>query len=97
MKIEEALQRADTFGPLQSSPEDGDALALMTLAAEVRKLRATGNQVIESFEALGRTRDAATLLFVRQRCEHAMLGLKTALAFIEPAHAPSKEAELISR
>ena len=41
MTLAEALKWADTFGPLQSDPPDGDAPALMALAAEVRRLRAT--------------------------------------------------------
>ena len=35
----EALKWADTFGLLQSDPPDGNAPALMTLAAEVRRMR----------------------------------------------------------
>lgn len=40
MTLEEALQWADVFGPLQSIPPDGDGPALLTLAAEVRRLQA---------------------------------------------------------
>jgi hypothetical protein len=39
MSINEALQRADTFGPIQSYPPDGDGPALTALAAEVRQLQ----------------------------------------------------------
>ena len=39
MTLDEALKWADTFGPLQSDPPDGDARALMVLAAEVRRMR----------------------------------------------------------
>jgi hypothetical protein len=39
MTLEDALQWADVFGPLQSVPPDGDGPALMTLAAEVRRLQ----------------------------------------------------------
>ena len=35
MTLEEALKWADVFGPIQSNPPDGDAPALMVLAAEV--------------------------------------------------------------
>lgn len=37
MTIDEALKWADTFGPLQSDPPDGDAQALLALAAGVRE------------------------------------------------------------
>lgn len=37
---EEALKWADTFGPIQSDPPNGDGPALEALAKEVRKLRA---------------------------------------------------------
>lgn len=40
MDIEEALKWADVFGAMQSEPPDGDAHALLALAAEVRMLRA---------------------------------------------------------
>ena len=39
MKLEEDLKWANTFGPLQSDPPNGDALALLTLAAAVRRLQ----------------------------------------------------------
>ncbi len=37
MTLDEALEWADTFGSMQTSPPDGDAPALMALAAEVRR------------------------------------------------------------
>ena len=39
MNIEQALKWADTWGPVISCPPDGDAQALVSLAAEVRRLR----------------------------------------------------------
>ena len=39
MTTEEALKWADTWGPIPSDPPDGDAPALLALAAEVRRLR----------------------------------------------------------
>lgn len=39
MEVEQALKLADTWGPIPSCPPNGDAQALMALAAEVRKLR----------------------------------------------------------
>lgn len=39
MEVEQALKWADTWGPIPSVPPNGDAQALMALAAEVRKLR----------------------------------------------------------
>lgn len=39
MTCDEALKWADVFGPIQSDPPTGDAPALLTLAAEVRRLR----------------------------------------------------------
>jgi hypothetical protein len=39
MTLEQALQWADTFGAIQSSPPTGDAGALTALAAEVRRLQ----------------------------------------------------------
>ena len=39
MTLEQALQWADTFGAIQSSPPTGDAPALTALAAEVRRLQ----------------------------------------------------------
>lgn len=39
MEIEQALKWADTWGPVPSHPPNGDAQALMSLAAEVRRLR----------------------------------------------------------
>ena len=53
MTLEDALQWADTFGPIQSLPLDGDGPALMVLAAEVRRLRtveADAELVREVFE-----------------------------------------------
>lgn len=38
MTLIEALKWADTFGTYQSNPPTGDAPALQTLAAEVRRL-----------------------------------------------------------
>ena len=38
MSVADALVWADNWGPLQSEPPDGDAPALMALAAEVRLL-----------------------------------------------------------
>jgi hypothetical protein len=39
MTLEEALDWADKWGPLQSDPPCGDGPALLRLAAEVRRLR----------------------------------------------------------
>lgn len=55
MTLEEALKWADTFGPLQSDPPDGDAPALMVLAEEVRRLR---QQLDAAPVAIMDTRDA---------------------------------------
>ena len=47
MTLEEALQWADTFGPIQSDPPGGDAPALLTLAAEVRRLQSLLRNIVE--------------------------------------------------
>ena len=43
MEIEQALKWADTWGQVPSNPPRGDALALTSLAAEVRRLRECWN------------------------------------------------------
>jgi hypothetical protein len=54
MTLGEALKWADTFGPLQSDPPDGDAPALMVLAAEVRRLTGALKQANENAERFER-------------------------------------------
>jgi len=42
MNLDDALKWADVFGQMQSDPPDGNAPALLVLAAEVRRLRGPG-------------------------------------------------------
>ena len=54
-------------------------LAMCQAADELERLRDCAGRVIEAFETLGRTRDAAGLLTARARCESVMLELKHVL------------------
>lgn len=82
MTLEEALQWADTFGPIQSDPPGGDAPALLTLAAEVRRLRDLEAELrdLREYKAISSAAGTARLIQERDAAEAEAEALRKAHA-----------------
>ena len=105
MTLEEAMKWADTFGSLQCYPPDGDAPALMALAAEVRRLsgspqterEATSiNDMAHEIWAMSQGPQAIedSVIQIIEKLENFAADIKTAG---REACALAREAELIGR
>lgn len=87
MNLAEAMQWADTFGPIQDDPPDGDAPALMLLAAEVRRLVAYVRELEDSH-----SKEAAPLVVEIERLRDALCEIAKADMTIRGFHMMANAA-----
>jgi len=87
MELDQALKWADTFGKYQSQPPTGDAPALTTLAAEVRRLTSE----LGCIEAVFRERGVAFDYAQTIACN-----LRRAFEKLKPAALPDSIQEALN-
>ena len=84
MTLEQALLWADTFGRIQGctpdDPPDGNSPALLTLAAEVRRLREEDRNELSSLRLKVKAAEGMAEAFENHRCGCQNQELRAALA-----------------